>query len=1011
MIAIKLIVLSLACLSAAAVSPVEPGKRNTIFADERFEGEVFENVDAFDNIELTPSNIGVSPYRLPTTTAPISYDLTWRIQFEPYRVYSGSVAITLVATQPNVNQIVIHSDNTVNSNTVLRRGQQVIPTTPSVQKDYQFYIVTLNDGYLQYNETDPYEYVLSIEFTGGFRNDMYGIYESWFKDTPQDSKQWMATTQFQATSARHAFPCYDEPSFKARFTVHIQRPYGYKSWFCTKVNVSSVPISGLLNFQEDIYTETPVMSTYLLALIVAKDYDSRDNGNQDKFHEVIARTSAIAANQGDYALTTGQALLEKMSEITQYDFYEQSSNLKMTQAAIPDFGAGAMENWGLLTYREAYLLSNPLETSSHFKQIIAYILSHEIAHMWYGNLVTNDWWDVLWLNEGFARYYQYFLTNEVEEMGFDIRFVPEQVHTSLLSDSANNPHPLTNPGVGSPASVSAMFSTITYNKGAAVIRMTEHLLGRQIHDEGLAQYLKDNQFKTTKPEDLFKALNDAGLRNGAFTNYGPSFDFVEYYKSWTEQAGHPILNVHINQQTGQMTIHQRRFNINTGYSLHNTLYVIPITFTTGFDRENFANTKPTHIIKDAITVIDRGVYSDHYTIFNNQQTGFYRVNYDDYSWNLIALALRDENENKAIHELNKAQIVNDVFSFARAGIMRYDRALHILSFLERETDYAPWAAAITGFNWLRNRLVGHPLEANLNALIQSWAKKAMDELTYEPINDLFMDRYFRFQLAPLMCNVGADECKTKAKSLFDGLKANPSVAVDRDSRSWVYCNGLRQGNSADFDFLWQRFLNENLYTEKILLLQILGCTPVKDSIEKFLTEILRNEDQVVRAQDYNTAINSAVTGNEANTQIVLNYFKNPTNLQALRDAYRDDLRSPLMYISARLRNADEVEDFKKWVESITDLPHANAILNEAEETLKSFDLVDSITNALDDYFSPSGNDPISTSTILPSTLPPTSTVTAPSLEQPTTPDLPDSAVTGVVSVFLLTLAGIAHLIL
>nr|QLC28943.1 aminopeptidase N4 [Spodoptera frugiperda] len=1009
MVAIKLIVLSLACLSAAAVSPIEPAKRNTIFADERFEGEVFENVDAFDNIELTPSNIGISPYRLPTTTAPIKYDVHWNFEFTNQRIYSGTVVITLVAKQPNVNQIVIHSSHTVNTGPELKLGSQVIPITASAKEEYHFYIVTLNDGQvLEYNEAVPVEYTLKIDFRADFRTDMYGIYESWFRNTPNEEVQWMATTQFQATAARFAFPCYDEPSFKAKFNVKITTPADYSSWFCTTAKPSSPPATPT-QFVTVEYNETPVMSTYLLALIVSKQYKSINNENPAKFHEVIARQGAIDAKQGEYALKTGQALLDKMSEITQYDFYDQHATLKMTQAAIPDFGAGAMENWGLLTYREAYLLSDPLETSSQFQQIIAYILSHEIAHMWYGNLVTNDWWDVLWLNEGFARYYQYFLTNEVEGMGFDIRFVPEQVHTALLSDSSNNPHPLTNPGVGSPRSVSAMFSTLTYNKGAAVIRMTEHLLTKQVHDQGLAQYLKTNQFKTAKPIDLFNALRDAGMQHGAFNNYGPTFDFVEYYKSWTEQAGHPVLNVDINHTTGQMTIQQRRFNINTGYSLQNTLYVIPVTFTSEFDY-NFQNTKPTHIIKDAVTVIDRDAYGDYWTIFNIQQTGFYRVNYDEYTWNLIALALRGDQWNSNIHELNKAQIVNDVFSFARAGLMKYDRALHILAFLARETDYAPWAAAITGFNWLRNRLAGHPLEANLNNLIRAWAKKAMDELTYEPASDAtFMDRYFRFQLAPLMCNVGDTECREKAKTFFDGLKATPSVSVDRDNRNWVYCNGLRQGTPADFDFLWDRFVKENLYTEKIVLLQILGCTPHKESLEKYLNAILRAPN-TVRPQDYNTAINSAVSGNEANTQIVLDYFKVSDNLQSLRTAYNNDLRTPLSYISSRLRTAAQVEDFKTWVNGQTNLEYRDDIIAGADDTLESFKFVESISSYLEDYFTGT-DDPISTSTILPTTAGPTSTVTAPSLVQPTTPDLPASAVTSVVSIFLLTLAGIAHFIL
>lgn len=169
------------------------------------------------------------------------------------------------------------------------------------------------------------------------------------------------------------------------------------------------------------------MSTYLLALIVA-DYRSNATVNDEGkiMHEVIARPAAMETFQYEYAQKMGQALLNRMNLHTNLNFYDVNSELKMTQAAIPDFGAGAMENWGLLTYREAYLMYDESHSNSNSKQLIAYILSHEIAHMWFGNLVTCDWWDVLWLNEGFARYYQYFLTDWVDgKLGLGERFVNE----------------------------------------------------------------------------------------------------------------------------------------------------------------------------------------------------------------------------------------------------------------------------------------------------------------------------------------------------------------------------------------------------------------------------------------------------------------------------------------------------------------------------------------------------------------------------------------------------------
>nr|ASU92545.1 aminopeptidase N [Achaea janata] len=1012
----ELVVLSLACLSVygfPSQTDLAPRNttilRNTIFGDERLEGEIFEHIDDFDHIPLNRN--AISAYRLPTTTRPRHYTILWILDFSPaIPRQSGSVAIELYATQANVNEIVIQSDELELSNIVLTdQNNNIIPTTYIEETQYQFLRVQLvGDATLNYNAATPVIYTLSINFEANLRDNMYGIYRSWYRNDPNvDTISWMASTQFQATAGRWAFPCYDEPSFKATFDVTIRRPLSYSSWFCTKLLRTDTPAN--TNFRDDVYTTTPVMSTYLLALIVAEYTSTDTTGNA--LHEVIARPNAIQTGQGDYAQEVGQKLLAKMSEHTGYDFYEQNSNLKMTQAAIPDFGAGAMENWGLLTYREAYLLYDENETNSHFKQIIAYILSHEIAHMWFGNLVTCDWWDVLWLNEGFARYYQYFLTYWVEDMGFETRFITDQVHTALLSDSANNPHPLNNVGVDSNSAVSAMFSTISYNKGAAIIRMTEHLLGFEVHETGLRNYLRGMEFQTALPINLFTYLEAAGNAANAL-NY-ENFDFIEYYKSWTDQAGHPVLNVNVNHTTGEMTIYQRRFNINYGYSdANNNNYIVPITFATA-SNPDFDNTKPTHIISKAITVINRGSVGDEWVIFNKQQTGFYRVNYDDYTWDLIALALQSD-ARETIHEFNRAQIVNDVFQFARSGLMTYRRAFNILSFLEFETDYAPWVAAMTGFSWVRNRLASTTTLTELervNTLLASWSTAVMQRLTYYPIaNEPFMDTYLRLQLAPIMCNIGVQACQEAALTQFNAFLATPSTPVPVDSRNWVYCNGLRQLGTAAFQALWNRFKTHNVYTEKILILQNIGCARDAASLNEFLTDIV-TDNYIVRPQDYTSALNSAVSGNEENTAIVFLYIQN--NPAAVANAF-GSLVTPLNYVAARLRSRADIELYRAWVNNNQALlgNSYQTVLGFAQSAEDSIVWAESIQPDINSYII-NGGEPLSTTTAAPEVVVPVVTTQRPTLVEPVTPDLPplpDSASTAILSVVAVVIAALVNVI-
>nr|AAX39865.1 aminopeptidase N3 [Trichoplusia ni] len=1011
MVARTTLVLLLACVCTNAIPRTPPVLRNTIFADERVEGGVFENVDAFDNIELSPRN-ATSPYRLPTTTKPIHYDVVWHIDINNLQ-YQGSVDIQIQATKSNVSQIVIHYDHMPsNPSVTLRLGANTIQTSYELEPAYQFLKINLlNNAVLQYTENAQTQttYLLTVEF--GFtpmRTDMYGIYRSWFKNAHNQAEQWMASTQFQATAARYAFPCYDEPGFKATFKVTIRRPTNLKSWFCT-LRESTTP-SVVTGYTDDVYQITPVMSTYLLALIVA-DYesDSVSNNNGILQHEVIARPGAMSAGQGKYALETGISLLNMMNNHTAYNFYDQSPSLKMTQAAIPDFGAGAMENWGLLTYREAYLMLDDNHTNSYYRQLIAYILSHEIAHMWFGNLVTNQWWDVLWLNEGFARYYQYFLTEWTVGMGLGTRFITEQVHTSLLSDSSNNPQPLTNPGVGSPAAVSAMFSTITYNKGAAVIRMTEHLLGSVVHTTGLRNYLKKHHFGLASPQDLFDALDDAGTNAGAFTAYGNDFSLSEYYRSWTEQPGHPVLFVYVDHASGEMTITQRRFNINTGISSRNTNYVVPITFVTGANPD-FSNPKPTHIMRKSSIKINRQVTGDHWVLFNTQQTGFYRVNYDDYTWDLIIQALRGPDRTK-IHEYNKAQIVNDVFQFARSGLMSYERAFNILSFLQFETEYAPWVAALTGFSWIRNRLANNPTElAQINTRIQQWSAEIMGQLGYTPIaGEEFMRSYLRYQMAPVMCNIGVSACLTAANTQFNNLRQN-NVEVPVDNRNWVYCNALRNGNQEDYNFLRTRFFQHNVYTEKILILGILGCTTHEASLNSFMNEIV-SDNFIIRPQDYNSAFNSAVTGNEINTQRAFRFVQD--NLPRIISAFGSPV-TPLSYISSRLRTNAEVQAFQTWATAnqATLGTHYNSVLQGVQNSVESIQWVSEVQEDLNSYFV-NGDAPISTTTSTQAPVTVQVTSTRVPFVNPGTPTLPvaDSAATSLVSICLLAVAAIANIIL
>ncbi|RVE53192.1 hypothetical protein evm_002025 [Chilo suppressalis] len=852
-------------------------------------------------------------YRLPGTTVPRHYELFLSPNFDTGDdrafTFEGLVKIYIQAKAESLNEIVMHcNDLNINSASVqyTNSSDNVIYQIQSPEQDlnctepYSFLTISTSEV-LQLDV----EYEVIMEFTGRLQSNMRGFYRSWYND--DTGRRWMATTQFQPSHARQAFPCYDEPGFKATFDITISREPDFSP------TISNMPIQYTTNntdegrVSETFYT-TPSTSTYLLAFIVSH-YDRIENKDDDgRPFAVYARNNA--GSTGAWAQDVGIRLLRAMEDYTQIPYYTMASNMDMKQAAIPDFSAGAMENWGLLTYREALILYDPLNSNHFYKQRVANIVSHEIAHMWFGNLVTCAWWDNLWLNEGFARFYQYYLTAKVApELDYETRFVSEQFFQAMTADSVDSAHALTNPSVNSPSTVSAHFSAITYARGACILRMTQHLLSEATYVKGLRSYLNDRKFDVAEPHHLFEALDAAAANDSALADYdGITID--RYFRSWSEKAGHPLLTVTIDQETGLMTVKQSRWERTNGTSQYPSLWDIPITWTRGSVAViDFNNLKPSQIITNETTVIDRGSTQLQWVIFNKQASGFYRVNYDRTNWVLLTRALRS-NVND-IHEYNRAQIIDDTSNFGRANVMSYETVFNIISFLEFDDKYAPWMAAIDAFNFLIRRLAHD--ETNLNRLqnlIIDWSKSVTERLGFiDNEDDPFMDGLLRMNVMQFLCNIGHEDCVRVGRNTFAAWKEN-QTHVPANMRPWVYCVGLREGGAADFEYFWNQYLIEDLASEQVVMIQAAGCTTDKNSLEEFLNAIV-NESEIVRPQDRNTALNSAVSRNEINTQIVFEWLKN--NIQRVINIF-GSVQTPLSYIAPRLLTEADINEFETWLQ-------------------------------------------------------------------------------------------------
>ncbi len=411
-----------------------------------------------------------------------------------------------------------------------------------------------------------------MSFTAPLRDDVDGLYRgSYLRSaaggTAGEEEEvevvHLASTQFEPTHARKAFPCFDQPDLKATFEVSLGRIW-YMSSLANmppKERGTGVPMKCNDAYVWDHYQTTVPMSTYLNAFVVSDfgyresdggdDGDGNGNGGGVRFRiwsrkEFLRRTRYAAS------------VAPRISRFFE-DYLEVPYPLpKQDMIAIPDFGAGAMENWGLITYRENLLLYDPSLPSRSARQSIAAIVAHELAHQWFGNLVTMHRWGDLWLNEGFASYLEYLGVDAAEpEMRIMDQFVVVDVHRAMAADAWRTSREVSNE-VYTPAAIETQFDSIAYQKGASLIHMMRHFLGEETFRRGLNRYLNQRQYDSAARNDLFAALEEQTeqLPKGGLEDLPEGVTLREVMESWTVQPGYPVVTVTVDYERGSISFTQ-----------------------------------------------------------------------------------------------------------------------------------------------------------------------------------------------------------------------------------------------------------------------------------------------------------------------------------------------------------------------------------------------------------------------------------------------------------------------
>lgn len=708
---------------------------------------------------------------------------------------------------------------------------------------------------------------LKLTFVGILNDKLRGFYRS--KYVLNGKETYLATTQFESTDARRAFPCFDEPSQKAVFEVTLLVP--------TKMTAISNTIeSKVWEHEAGIkavqFIPTPKMSTYLLAFIVG-DLEFLESKTANG---VLVRvfTTPGKKSQGKFALDVAVKCLE---------FYEKYFDIKyplptLDLIAIPDFAAGAMENWGVVTYRETALLIDPVHSAAANRQRVAIVIAHELAHQWFGNLVTMEWWTHLWLNEGFASYMEYLAIDELfPQWQMWTQFVMADFGEALKLDSLKNTHPI-EVEVHHPDEISEIFDAISYSKGASVIRMLAEFLGYKNFRNGMRHYLKKHKYGNAATEDLWKALEEVSGQ-----------PVVKLMKNWTGKSGHPVIRLQEVAHRPQLRLTQDRFfssPLSKKEIKDTTLWTIPVKITTSsslrkqgsIDNNSKLDSRlrgnDSLFLMNKKSIIIDSPKGDWFKL-NPGESGFYRVSYEIEQIKALKMVL----EQKDLPAADRLGLIRDAFALSQAGEMNTNDALELVGSLKDEEDFNVWTQMAGGLSKVADLIADEPFVGSFEKYSKEIFEEIVKKMGWEKKKgEGHMETLLRNLVLYQHGKYGDKETVKHAQKMFKEVVLTGKV-LDPDLRGVVYNLVALNGGVKEHSFFIKKYKEEELQQEKDRIARALTMFKAKGLIKKTLKFSLSKD---VRPQDA-IFLMSAVFLNHAGSDLAWEFIK--SNWKLLQDKY------------------------------------------------------------------------------------------------------------------------------
>ncbi|XP_072216163.1 aminopeptidase Q [Excalfactoria chinensis] len=769
------------------------------------------------------SPTGVSLRRLPRHLLPLHYELELWPRVRPGQEgpfdFIGQVNIT-VRCRRDTRSVVLHSARLHSHRAAVlgplpQAGAAVEVEGLRLEEEGELAVLELREPLLAGRR-----YVLQLRFHGRLREDREGLFLTRYTDLGCSSM--LVASQLEPAYARTVYPCFDEPDMKATFNIRIVHDPSYVALS----NMPAIDVSEMKDENGSLWSVTTFntslkMSTYLTAFVVCDfDYVNRtERGNQIR---IWARKEAVKNGYVDYALNITGPIFSFLE-----DLFNISYPLpKIDLVALPDFGAGAMENWGLMTFEEPALLYLPNDKFTGRKTIIALIVSHELAHQWFGNLVTMTWWNDLWLKEGLASYLENLGATFVEpnlslhEIFYDHIVQPvlsqeNDVEVRSLSESEDK--------VNGSFSLVSLFDSITYNKGASITWMLSGFLTEKLFTRALNSYLKEFAFSNANQDDLWIHIQ---LVVDAQDEVQLPSSVKKIMDSWTCQNGFPVLTLNITTGTiSQEKFHNKKHENSTDF--YNNTWIVPISWMRN------GSSQPLMWLDNSSKVFPEMQVSESqydWILLNVNLSGYYRVNYDPL--NLKRLVHLLGNDPKAIPAVSRFQLLDDMFALTQSGYTEIETALELTKYLAGEDELFVWNVVLVN-------LVPDNVESTLKSyevypLLKKYLLKRMLPIyryyagfirqNVDALEDDYFAQVYLEKFLATACWLGLQDCLDLSSELYTKWMDNPEYKIPFLIRRTVCCYGVAMGSEQEWDFAWEMYKRNDSTTEdKDILLSAMSC--------------------------------------------------------------------------------------------------------------------------------------------------------------------------------------------